>query len=190
MRRPWFLASILLVIPSLLLTGCQPAEQEEESPGEEAAMEEEKNPEEAIRERLKQFETSWSNGDAQAIAQAFTPEGDLVGPDGRMARGRQEIEQRYSELFSGIFKGTDVSVTADSIRFLEPDVAVVSGSYEITGVEATGDEAPPTKGKFMTVVIRQDGQWLTVASRPMVPVKAPGTTQSGSEPKSRSGGKS
>ncbi|MFQ5792179.1 MAG: YybH family protein [Acidobacteriota bacterium] len=181
MRALWILAMVLsLAAPAFLLPGCQPGEEpvaeeappEEPSPAADMAAEEE-----AIQQAADAFTAAWNNGDAKAIAELFAPDGDSVSPEGELATGREEVEKRYAEDFSETYKGTTISITTTSIRFLEPDVALVDGSYEIAGMKGPeGEEMPVVKGLYLNVCMKEGGQWLIVSLRPMIPVKAPGTT--------------
>jgi uncharacterized protein (TIGR02246 family) len=87
------------------------------------------------------------------------------------------VQSQYAELFEGLFKGTSISITTTSIRFLQPDVAVVDGSYEITGMkDAEGNDLPAVKGMYTNISVKEGEQWLFACSRPMIPVELPGTT--------------
>jgi hypothetical protein len=59
-----------------------------------------------------------------------------------------------------------------SFRLLQPDVALVDGSYEIAGVkDAEGKELPAVKGLYTSVNIKKNDQWFIVSHRPMIPAK-------------------
>jgi uncharacterized protein (TIGR02246 family) len=167
--RIWcVLAGISLALVS---AGCQPAA-EAPAPTETPAM----SDEDMIKERVDAFVAAWSNGDAEAIGVLFTEGADLIGPVGDRHHGRDAIVARYSELFQTMYQGAKVSISMTSTRFLKPDVAVVDGSFEITGMKsADGAEMPPMTGLYTNVTVKQDGSWLIHCSRPMVPVKESGT---------------
>ena len=57
-----------------------------------------------------------------------------------------------------------------------PDIAVIDGTYELTGIKTPeGQDLPAVKGMYTNVGVKQNGQWLLHCSRPMLPMKAPGT---------------
>ena len=72
------------------------------------------------------------------------------------------------------FFNSSCSLSATSVRFLQPDVAVGDGTYEIAGATGPeGEELPAIKGLWMSVNVKMDGKWYISCQRPMVPVEAP-----------------
>ena len=163
MRRILFLAGVLA------LAGCQPAEP---PPAETAPM----SDEDMIRARTDEFEQAVSNADAKAIGALFVEDADLVDQAGNMHHGRMAVEERYQKLFEGPYKGAQANLEISSVRFVRPDIAVIDGSYELSGMKsAEGQDVPAVKGMFTNVSVKQNGQWMLHCSRPMLPMKAPGT---------------
>jgi uncharacterized protein (TIGR02246 family) len=173
MRRFPTLAEVALPLAALLY-GCQPtpqpaSETEEAAP---AAM----SDEDLMESNMDDFEKAWAAGDAKAIAAQFTADGDFMSPQGELSKGPAEIEQRYREVLDGMYKGTSVALDMTSMTEIEPEVALVQGTYEITGMKsADGSELPAVKGQFMNVVVKHGDHFMVHSSRPMAPVKAPGT---------------
>lgn len=173
MSRISVFAMAALVL-GFLVVACQPSgepEAEEAMPATEPAM----SDEDAINQVAEAFEVAW--GDAKAVAEIWAVDGDSRGYDGVMYSGRDQVEKRYTELFEGIYKDTTIALTTSSIRFLQPDVAVVDGSFEVQGMkDADGNDLPAVTGNYMNVSIKEGDRWLIQCSRPMIPVKMPGTT--------------
>jgi uncharacterized protein (TIGR02246 family) len=170
--------AVILAITTGLLVVCQPGEQAQvdEAPAAEPAAPA-MSDEEMIQKIAGDFEAAWNAGDAQAIANLWTLDGDSIGPEGFVSNGRNEVQIRYAQGFEGVYKGTNVSITTSSIRFLQPDVAVVDGTYEITGIkDADGNDMPNIKGLFTNISVKEGDSWLITCSRPMIPVELPGTT--------------
>jgi hypothetical protein len=61
------------------------------------------------------------------------------------------------------------SVTVERVRFLRPDVALVDGTFHITGSTLPGEP----RGLQTVVLVKEQGRWLAAAIRRMVPVAAP-----------------
>lgn len=163
-----------LVVAVLCLAGCQPVGEPE--PAEDTAAEEApaQDDEAAIRSLADRYVSGWANGDAVAIASLYASDGDLVGVEGRVHKGRSEVEGRLAEDFEAIFNGTQISITTDSVRFLEPGVAITDGSFEVTGITGPdGAAADPLKGLYSNVVVKEGGEWALKSVRPMVPQTAP-----------------
>ena len=72
-----------------------------------------------------------------------------------------------------MFPGSEMTLTRTSIRFINANLAVWDGTFEITGLPEAEGEQPPSKGLSMVVAQKQDGQWLLAAGRTFVPVQLP-----------------
>jgi len=157
---------------ALALAGCQPAAPPPEETTETAPM----TDEDMIRARTDEFEQAVSSADSKAIGALFIEDGDLVDQAGMMHHGRMAIVERYQKLFEGPYKGTQANLEISSVRFVRPEIAVIDGTYELTGMKsAEGQDLPAVKGMFTNVSVKQNGQWMLHCSRPMLPMKAPGT---------------
>jgi uncharacterized protein (TIGR02246 family) len=160
----------LAVVPALMLVGCQPAEEPE------AAATPAPTDEELLHQLASDFESAWGQGDAAAIAAFWTEDGDTLNERGHH-QGRAAVEQTYREGFETIYEGTSVDIEMTSVRFLQPDVAVADGTYEITDATVPeGEEVPPLKGLWMNVNVKVGEKWHIACSRPMIPVEPPATT--------------
>lgn len=157
----------------LSLVGCQPAAEEPEPAAEEeetAGMDDEA----ALQALADGYAAGWNAADAAAIANLFATDADFVGADGQTAEGRAGIEAMLAEQLDGMFKGTEMSLTVDSVRFIEAEVAVVDGSFEITGITGPdGEAAEPSQGLYSNVVVKEGGEWKLKSVRAMVPQTAP-----------------
>lgn len=91
-----------------------------------------------------------------------------MGVDGRLITGRDQI-QAFFTVMSSSPKRAQQTATIERVRLLTPDVAIVDGSWTITGARDTaGKELPPLKGRGTEVVRRTNGKWRFVATREMV----------------------
>ncbi len=64
-----------------------------------------------------------------------------------------------------------------AIHFLKPDVAVVDGTFEITGMKGPDGKALPTRSGLTTIVAMKKGDlWYIAALRGMVPSTLPSAT--------------
>ena len=162
---------ILLLLSALAVSGCQPAAPPEQTT-ETASM----SDEDMIRARTGEFEQAVSNADAKAIGALFVEDSDLVDQAGTMHHGRAAIEERYRELFEGPYKGAQARLEIESIRFVRPDIAILDGTYELNGMTSTdGLPLGIVKGTYTNISVKENGQWMIHCSRPMLPMKAPGT---------------
>jgi uncharacterized protein (TIGR02246 family) len=163
----------LLLAGVLSLAGCQPTA---EPPPEEAAAPAPMSDEDMLRARTDEFELAVSKGDVKAIGALFVEDGDLVDQAGVMHHGRAAIEERYQKLFEGPYKGAQANLEIGQVRFVRPDIAVIDGTYELNGMKSPdGLPLGMLTGLFTNVSVKQNGEWMLHCSRPMLPIKAPGT---------------
>src|ERR1700709_844585 len=84
------------------------------APGDEAA----------IRDLQNQQASAWNRHDAAAYARLFTEDGDVVNVLGWWWRGRVAIESKLSSAFAFAFHESQMTITATSVRFLSPTIAI------------------------------------------------------------------
>lgn len=162
----------LAVVPAFVLVGCQAAEEPE--PAAPPPTDEE-----LLHQVASDYEAAWAEGDAAAIAALFTEDGDVVNDNGHF-QGRSAVEENLRQGFETIYQGTSIAIESTSVRFLRPDVALVDGTYEITGaMSPEGEELPAIKGLWMGVDVKVDGKWHISSLRPMTPVEAPEPPEEG-----------
>ncbi len=120
-----------------------------------------KSDEQAIRARAKEFLSAVGRGDAKALGDLWTPDGDLVDEQGRSTPARELIEQEAKAASAG--PRPPIKLVATTIRFLTPDVAIEDGTSEVTPKAAAS--APPVQGRFTAIWVRRDGKWRLATVR-------------------------
>jgi uncharacterized protein (TIGR02246 family) len=124
----------------------------------------------AIRERVRQYETAYNAGDADAVAAIYAVDGTHTYALGFTHRGRHEIANGLKELFAGPFEGTRITINPLHIRALSSDVAVEEASSSVTGLkEPSGPGLPPVTGICIGVYQKQGHFWFAAAVQCMVP---------------------
>jgi uncharacterized protein (TIGR02246 family) len=114
------------------------------------------SPEEAIRNRVRQYEAAYNAGDADKLAAIYAVDATHTYALGFTHRGRTQIAKGLKEQFAGPMKGTRISITPLHIRSISPGVAV-----------------PPINGLCLGVYRKEADQWFAVAVQCMVPPPAP-----------------
>jgi uncharacterized protein (TIGR02246 family) len=134
------------------------AKEEPVRAGTEAARQ---NDEKAIRDTSNSFARAFERGDAKAVADFWTEEGEYVDEKGNAVRGREALAKAYAGFFA---KREKVSVQSKthSVRFLGKDTAVEDGTFSVRA----GD-APAATNRFSTLYVRQDGRWLIALLKEM-----------------------
>lgn len=142
-----------LVIPAvwLVVASTPPAQPRAQEFSDEAA----------IRAVVRQYVNARELRDPAAIEALFTADADQHTTAGEWRRGR-------TPLVSGALESSKRNpgtrrIEIESIRFINPDVAIADGPYEIT----SGDGV---RRMWTTIVLaREAGRWRISAIRNMVP---------------------
>jgi uncharacterized protein (TIGR02246 family) len=78
----------------------------------------------AIETLYRQLLTAWNNRDARGMADLFAPEGEMIGFDGSLAIGPEEIYSHLAPIFADHPTARFVS-KVKSVRFLGPEAAIL-----------------------------------------------------------------
>ena len=124
-----------------------------------------KNPEEdVLLKRTEAFVATFNKGDAKALAAFFTPDGDMVDPEGQHIKGRKAIEEVYQQYFAAT-KGAKLFIHITSVRVVRPDLAVEDGLTEVVR-----PDGPPSAARYTVIYVKQDGQWYLESVREAIAV--------------------
>ncbi|HXC50817.1 MAG TPA: SgcJ/EcaC family oxidoreductase [Candidatus Limnocylindrales bacterium] len=127
----------------------------------------------AIRKLYSEFETEWNKHDVAKMAQHWAIDGDHVEPDGTMAKGRDEVTALLTKQHASVFKNSTLKLTVKSVWIMSDTVALVDGTYELSGAVRPDGEAVPTREGKLTSVLLLDKTWQIAASRLMIPTALP-----------------
>ncbi len=97
-----------------------------------------------IERVLRDYERGWAAGDAEGLANLFTPDGFVLSGSDPHVRGREAIQARYANA------GGSLRLRAVSYE-VSGDVGFIIGAY---GYDDAGDY-----GKFVLALKRIDGRW-------------------------------
>jgi uncharacterized protein (TIGR02246 family) len=126
-----------------------------------------------IRQRHIEWCAAWNKHDPKLMAAFFIPDGDLINPFGRHARGTTEIEKLFTEEQTGAMAGTRYSGSVENIRYLGPNVAIVDVEGEVDGMKGPdGAAAPPFKHHVTWIAEKKGGKWMAHGARAFVFVPA------------------
>ena len=123
-----------------------------------------------IRSIGTQVQDAWNKHDAKMLADLWLTDGDYVSSTGRTATGRAEVEKAFAAQWAGVYKGTKLTHTLTSVRFLRKDVAIADGAFEISGMkDGSGKLLPTRSGLSSIIVVKKGERWYVAALRGMVP---------------------
>ena len=117
---------------------------------------------EAVLATFKTMSDAWALMDAAQFAACYADDATVIGP-GICLRGKDDISGSMAAAFAGPLKRSRRPHSAQSVRFLSGDTAVVvTESATIFPGEA---EAPPDRQHLVTwVLTSHDGRWLVEAN--------------------------
>ena len=119
-----------------------------------------------IRTMVDQAVKRLNNSDLTAIEEFWDEGADYVGVDGKLIKGRTQIQALFREAAG---KTGQQTAAIEQIRFITPEIATVDGTWTVTGArDATGQELPPIKGRGFEVVQKKSGRWRFILTREMV----------------------
>lgn len=109
----------------------------------------------AVLERLYQ---AWAAGDADGIASRYTDDATVCLP-GVFHEGPDQVRAFFTAGFAGRLKGTRGVDEVGSVRFADPDVAIVVSQG---GILMPGETSVPAERlvRATYVLTRGDGNWL------------------------------
>lgn len=119
-----------------------------------------------VRALIPAFTDAWNHAQADGIAALFADGGDLVIPTGETFRGRVEIGAFYKSAFARGYRGSVGEAQIVYFRFLGPEVALIDGTWSITGAHDEQQKTRPAeRGVFTAVIVQQHGEWRINALR-------------------------
>ena len=121
----------------------------------------------AIRSMVDQAIVRLNRGDVTAFDDFWDEHADYVGVDGRLTKGRSEMQNRFRQMSKG--SAGEQAGTIEQIRFVTADLATVDGTWTVIGArDAAGKELPVIKGRGFELVQKKSGRWRFIATREMV----------------------
>ena len=123
-----------------------------------------------IQKRHDEWCAAWNKHDAKLMASFWLPDGDLINPFGRHAKGTAEIEKVFTDEHSGMLSGTTYSGTIESIRHIGKNVAIVDVAGEIMGMKGPDGSAgtQPFKHHVTWIAEKKNGKWFAHGARAFV----------------------
>ncbi|WP_374723417.1 SgcJ/EcaC family oxidoreductase [Calidifontibacillus erzurumensis] len=106
----------------------------------------------------KQLLNGWNNRNAREMADVFAEDGEMIGFDGSLAIGKEEIFSHLKPIFDDHPTGKFVS-KVKNVRQLGPDIAILRA---IAGmVPAQQSDINPAANTHHTVVAKRNGgKWV------------------------------
>lgn len=134
----------------------------------EATAPHSKKDEAAICKLVGGFAGHWNRHNVDGMLGAWTTDGDVINPSGRVARGWDEVRQLLADEHGGDFKKTKMAIKVETIRFLSDDVAVVDAQNTLSGLKVGTKKHPDFVHHMAAVVSKTSGGWKFESVRPYI----------------------
>ena len=123
-----------------------------------------KTDEQAIKNQMTAFFTSWNNHNFNDMKNYTTDDVDWVNVVGMWWKGRKEVQFAHEDYHKTMFKNIPLEQKQSTIRFITPDVAVVHMvSYYGEFTTPDGRKSGNTDDMATLVFVKKNGKWLITA---------------------------
>jgi uncharacterized protein (TIGR02246 family) len=118
-----------------------------------------------VEKVIENWNQGWLKKDAKLAAKDYSDDADWTNAFGMKKKGRAEIEQLLTQVFSLPFVMAGQSKTSEeSVRMLRPDVALVITRVERVGqFTPTGEQLGTRQTSHLRVLLKVDGEWKIVS---------------------------
>ncbi len=119
----------------------------------------------AIIQAITNWDRGWKEFNAELATEDYADDADWTNAFGRTRKGKTAIREFLTGLFSAPeMRARTSSPSTISIKFVRPDVAVVSSYRETVGQKtASGREYPTRKTHDLRVFTKEKGRWVIVS---------------------------
>ncbi|MFI9537655.1 SgcJ/EcaC family oxidoreductase [Nocardia fusca] len=115
----------------------------------------------AVRAALRAVYTGWEKNDADAFTAPYAENATATLP-GVFLPNREAVRSTMAAMFDGALKGSKAIYEVRTIRFLSPDVAIVTSKGSVVYAGA-GSPSNDTKALETWVLSKKSGEWLVEA---------------------------
>jgi uncharacterized protein (TIGR02246 family) len=119
----------------------------------------------ALQKLVKSFEAAWNKADVESIALLFSPDGQLVTPNGSTAKTRPQIKELIAKERESRLREATIRQGVESINFIKGNTAVIKGKYAIDGVAIALGVKKSFAGPFILRVRKQNGEWSILSAQ-------------------------
>ena len=123
----------------------------------------------AIRAVVGNWDRGWTAFDAHVAAQDFSADADWTNAFGKSRKGQPAIEKYLAALFvTPEIRSRTSTPSTITMRFVRPDVAVVTSDRQTSGQKtASGDTYPTRMTHDLRILVKERGRWWVVSHQVM-----------------------
>src|SRR5258705_8152758 len=122
---------------------------------------------EGVQKMQQDFFAAWNKNDVAGLTSYWTEDATLINPAGRVAHGKMEIQQLFTEEQTTLFKGSTATVLEVKTRHLGPGLAFFDSEMTVDNAHGPDGSAMPQMKYHITGVAQMKGKkWELVEARP------------------------
>lgn len=140
------------IVPFVIALALGTLSRAEDKPANSLALE--------IHKTLTMLEDNFNRGDAKALSESWTPDGDFLGPTGERLAGRENIEKAFREFFAA-HKDHKLELNILDWRSLADSAVLVDLAADMKPSRRDLEGEP----RSMILLVKQDGRWLVASFR-------------------------
>jgi uncharacterized protein (TIGR02246 family) len=110
--------------------------------------------EQAIRQASTAYIAAMVAGDLDGVMAFWAPDADYIDESGKLTRGKDQIAALFKKTLPDL-KGSKITGTQHSLKFLRPEVALQDGTIEVTTATGTKDSS-----RYAVVWNKVGDKWL------------------------------
>ena len=133
---------------------------------------------EGIQKLAQDFFAAWNKNDVAGLTTFWADDATLINPSGRMAHGKAEIQQLFTDEQTTVFKGSVAAVLEVKTRHLGPGLAFFDEEITVNNAHGLDGSALPQMKYHVAGVAQMKGnKWQLLEARPyafLPPPPAPG----------------
>jgi uncharacterized protein (TIGR02246 family) len=117
-----------------------------------------------LRAVLQRYEQAWNTHNSDSFARLFAGSAHCLDALGLHWAGREEILRALAATHTTVHRNSTMRLTPTHIRQLARDVALVHGTWEVSGQRGIDDQPLTVRKGVMTAVLEaSDDMWLIQA---------------------------
>ncbi len=122
--------------------------------------------EQQIRNITQQYGNAFNQGDAEALAALWAPDGEYIDQTATLINGRDEIQHAFTTFFKNN-KGLKLTIKTDKIGMVNNELAFEMGSTNVTGPEGKSRTT-----QFSANFVKRNDKWMLLSVHEL-PDRAP-----------------
>lgn len=124
---------------------------------------------EGVRKLLSDYVDAWNTHDSKKMVERWTPEATLINPWGKLAAGKDQVEQVFAEEQKGPLGNLTMKQEINHAFFASPKIAFVDATAIFEGVVPPEiRDTFPVRWHIVYLAVKENDVWYIEAARPYV----------------------